>query len=220
MSSSGDICALSICHCGCVLQRGMLCVYVPGSGFVSFANIGPLVLLLQSLVKSTSPTIGYTSDTERDVEVPSAHEREFSFRDLTFPIIISIANYFILAFLSIAVESLLPLFYHMPIPMGGLDLDPIAIGYLMGMYGAGTGLLQFLFFARIVRRYGTRRVFILSLSMFIPIFAMFPAISVVAKAYGVDCWAVWMLVRLMLFLLFFVDTAYGLFLFDSKENTN
>ena len=104
-------------------------------------------LLLQSLVKSTSPTIGYAPDIEHDVEVPSAHEQEFSFNDLlTFPIIISISNYFILAFLSIAVNALLPLFYHMPISMGGLDLDPAAIGYLMGMYGAGTGLFQLLFF--------------------------------------------------------------------------
>jgi MFS family permease len=101
--------------------------------------------------------------------------------------------------------------------MGGLDLDPAAIGYFMGMYGAGTGLFQLLFFARIVRRYGTRRVFILSLSMFMPIFAMFPATSIVAKAYGVDCWAVWVLVRLMLFLLFFVDTAYGLFHLTPKR---
>ena len=177
-------------------------------------------LLLQSLVKSTSPTIGYAPDIEHDVEVPSAHEQEFSFNDLlTFPIIISISNYFILAFLSIAFNALLPLFYHMPISMGGLDLDPAAIGYLMGMYGAGTGLFQLLFFARIVRRYGTRLVFILSLSMFIPIFAMFPATSIVAKAYGVNCWAVWILVGLMLFLLFFVETAYGLFHLTPKRNT-
>jgi MFS family permease len=167
----------------------------------------------------TSPTIGYTSDIERDAEIPSAREQEFSLcRDLlTFPIIISISNYFILAFLSIAVNALLPLFYHMPISMGGLDLDPAAIGYLMGMYGAGTGLFQLLFFARIVRRYGTRRVFILSFSMFIPMFAMFPAISIVAKAYGVDCLAVWVLVGLMILLQFFVDTAYGQFHLTSKK---
>lgn len=166
------------------------------------------------MAKPTSPSTGYASDIERDVEAPSAHEQEISFCDLlTFPVIISIANYVILAFLSIAVNALLPLFFHMPVSMGGLDLDPAVIGYLMGMYGAGTGLFQLLFFARIVRRYGTRCVFILSLSMFIPLFAMFPTVSIIAKAYGVDCWAVWVLVGLMLFLLFFVDTAYGLFHF-------
>jgi MFS family permease len=95
--------------------------------------------------------------------------------------------------------------------MGGLDLDPAVIGYLIGMYGAGTGLFQLLVFARIVRRYGTRCVFILSLSMFIPLFSIFPVISIIAKAYGADHWAVWALVGLMLLLLFFVDTAYGLF---------
>lgn len=99
--------------------------------------------------------------------------------------------------------------------MGGLDLEPAVIGYIMGIYGAGTGLFQLLFFARIVRQYGTRRVFILSLSMFIPLFVLFPAISIVAKAYGVGYWAVWVLVGLMLFLLFFMDTAYGRFLVSS-----
>ena len=97
----------------------------------------------------------YTSDVEPDVHILPALEEEFSFYDLlTFPIMISIANYVTLAFLSIAVSAMLPLFFHMPVSMGGLDLDPAAIGYLMGMYGAGTGLFQLLFFARIVRRYG------------------------------------------------------------------
>ena len=40
---------------------------------------------------------------------------------------------------------------------------------------------------------------------------MFPAISIFSKAYGVDCWPVWMLGMFMHFLLSFVDTAHGLF---------
>lgn len=164
------------------------------------------------MAKPTFPTTSYRSNTECDIEIPGTHEQEFSLCDLlTFSLIISIANYVILAFLSISVNALLPLFYHMPISMGGLDLDPVAIGYLMGIYGAGTGLFQLLFFARIVRHYGTRHVFILSLSMFIPLFAMFPVISIVAKGHGVDYWVVRLLVGLMLFLLCFIDTAYGLF---------
>ncbi|KAF8813404.1 major facilitator superfamily transporter [Phlegmacium glaucopus] len=170
-----------------------------------------LVIVAVFFQEPTSPAPSYTSDIECDVEeaLPT-REQEFSFCDLlTFPVMISIANYVILAFLSISVSALLPLFFHMPIPMGGLDLDPVAIGYIMGTYGAGTGLFQFLFFARIVRQYGTRHVFILSLSMFIPLFAMFPVISIVSKGYGVDYWVVWVLVGLMLFLLFFIDMAYG-----------
>lgn len=127
---------------------------------------------------------------------------------MTFPIIISIANYVALAFLNISVNALLPLFFYMPIEMGGLNLDPVLIGYVMGFYGAGTGSFQILFFAKLVRRFGTRNIFIWSVSAFIPAFMLFPVVSLVAKSWGVN-WGVWVLVFLILFLLFFMDTAYG-----------
>lgn len=92
--------------------------------------------------------------------------------------------------------------------MGGLDLEPVRIGYIMGLYGCGTGLFQMLFFAKIVRAYGTRRVFIWSMMTFIPVFMMFPVISLYAKAFGVGM-PVWILMTTMLTLLFFMDTAYG-----------
>lgn len=134
---------------------------------------------------------------------------EIAFRDLlTFPVVISIANYVTLAFLNISVNALLPLFFHMPIELGGLDLDPATIGYVMGLYGAGTGLFQILFFAKLVRRFGTRRVFIMSMLSFIPVFMIFPIVSLAAKKWAVS-WGVWILVTLILFLLFFMDTAYG-----------
>lgn len=96
----------------------------------------------------------------------------------------------------------------MPIAMGGLDLDPMSIGYIMGLYGAGTGVFQVLFFAKLVRRFGTRRVFIMSMATFVPVFLTFPFISLVAKKWEV-CTGVWLLVGWVLFLLFFMDTAYG-----------
>lgn len=134
---------------------------------------------------------------------------QIAFRDLlTFPVVISIANYVTLAFLNISVNALLPLFFHMPIELGGLDLDPATIGYVMGLYGAGTGAFQIVFFAKLVRRFGTRRVFIMSMISFIPVFMIFPMVSFVAKKWAVS-WGVWVLVTLILFLLFFMDTAYG-----------
>ncbi|EAU85270.2 major facilitator superfamily transporter [Coprinopsis cinerea okayama7 len=127
---------------------------------------------------------------------------------LTFPVVISILNYVVLAFLNISVSALLPLFFHMPIEMGGLDLDPAYIGYVIGIYGAGTGLFQVLFFAPIVRRLGVRRAFVWSVSTFAPVFMTFPVTSLAAKQYGVS-WQVWILVGFLVFLLFFMDTAYG-----------
>lgn len=113
-----------------------------------------------------------------------------------------------LAFLDISVNALLPLFFHMSIDMGGVGLDPANIGYIMGLYGAGTGAFQILFFAKLMKRFGTRRVFVMCIATFVPAFLTFPLISLVAKQWGV-CMGVWLLIGLFLFMRFFIDTAYG-----------
>ncbi|KAF5327120.1 hypothetical protein D9619_004721 [Psilocybe cf. subviscida] len=159
-----------------------------------------------------------SSDTTITPEHPPAHVPLSGL--LTFPIIISIANYVALAFLNISVNALLPLFFHMPIELGGLNLHPVLIGYVMGFYGAGTGSFQIFFFARLVRRYGTRNIFIWSVASFIPAFMLFPLVSLVAKSWGVN-WGVWVLVFLILFLLFFMDTAYGcIFMYVTESAPN
>jgi len=122
----------------------------------------------------------------------------------------SFANYMSLAFLDISINALLPLFFHMPIEMGVVGLDPVSIGYIMGFYGAGTGVFQILFFAKLVRRFGIRRVFIMYIATFVPAFVTFPSINLVAKQCGVRM-EVWLLVTLFLFMRFFMDTAYGTF---------
>jgi MFS family permease len=105
-------------------------------------------------------------------------------------------------------NALLPLFFAMPIAIGGLGLDPPTIGLTMGIYGASCGLFQGLFFSRIVRRFGERRVFMFGVSTFIPMFAMFPVISMFARQYGL-CTPVWILIAVFLSLLSVMDLAYG-----------
>ena len=153
----------------------------------------------------------YTSDDEYSDEIPVRAL-------LTFPVVISIANYMTLAFLDISINALLPLFFHMPIAMGGLGLNPVSIGYIMAFYGAGTGTFQVLFFSRLVRRFGTRWVFIMTMATFVPAFLVFPLISLVAKKWEVST-GVWLLVGCFLFMRFFMDTAYGtlkIFLFYTR----
>ncbi|KAF8875933.1 major facilitator superfamily domain-containing protein [Infundibulicybe gibba] len=54
---------------------------------------------------------------------------------LVYPVIISISNYMALAFLEIMLYALFPLFFTMPIHIGGLGFKPSTIGYIMGVYG-------------------------------------------------------------------------------------
>ena len=157
---------------------------------------------------SPSPSSDYFHEQQQNSALGHEHSVDIPVRALlTFSVIIAITNYMAVAFLNISVNALLPLFFHMPIVMGGLDLDPVSIGYIMGLYGAGTGAFQIFFFAKLVRRFGTRRLFIMSTATFIPTFLTFPFINLVAKKWGV-CTGVWLLVGWLLFMLFFIDTAY------------
>ncbi|TFK27818.1 MFS general substrate transporter [Coprinopsis marcescibilis] len=127
---------------------------------------------------------------------------------LVYPVVISVANYVSLAFLNICVNALLPLFLHMPIEIGGLGMGPPIIGATMAMYGLICGVLQALFFAPAVRYFGTRTIVIIGMFCYIPLFALFPIISFVARTQGVT-WLVWALIGCILLLLAIMDTAYG-----------
>jgi len=127
---------------------------------------------------------------------------------LVWPVIISVANYLALAFLNIMLTALLPLFFAMPVEIGGLGLSPPIIGYLWGGYGAATGIFNVLFFAKILRHYGEKRVFSFGMTTFAPIFILMPITSTCARTWGVGC-LVWSLVVVQLSLMVLTDMSYG-----------
>jgi hypothetical protein len=127
---------------------------------------------------------------------------------LVFPVIISVANYVALAFLNICLNSLIPLFFAMPLEIGGLGFEPATIGYVTGFYGAGVGIFQAFFFAKFVRRFGEKRLFVTGMCMYLPMFALFPIISYLAQQYGVTR-IVWVCISMMLPPLVCMDMAYG-----------
>jgi MFS family permease len=143
-------------------------------------------------------------------QLPSSTAQTRPLRQLlSFPVVISVSNYVLLAFLNISATALLPLFLHMPLTMGGLALEPHQIGYIMGVYGGGTGLIQMVFFARVVRRFGVRSIFVWSTSSFIPMFLIFPVISTITKHQGISA-LVWGLIGVIVACLLVMDTAYGM----------
>ena len=98
----------------------------------------------------------------------------------------------------------------MPLDIGGLNLSPPAIGYIIGLYGTINAILQIFFFAFIVRRLGERNVFVVTMSTFIPIFLIFPVINLVAQRWGQLSIGVWILLVLLLVLFTIMDMAYGM----------
>ncbi|KAJ7090646.1 major facilitator superfamily transporter [Mycena epipterygia] len=143
------------------------------------------------------------------VDVPHVPKGPLPLRELlTFPVLISISNYVTLAFLYITISALLPLFLAMPIEIGGLGLPPAKIGLILSAYSAATALFQVFFCAKLIGRFGSTRVFIAGISTCLPIFALFPIMSIVAQRTGLTP-VIWILVGCVLALGALLDTSFG-----------
>jgi MFS family permease len=127
---------------------------------------------------------------------------------LTYPVVLSVSNYVTLSFMDIMFTSLLPLFMAMPIELGGLGFTPMAIGYVLGTLGVWTGIFSMLFLARLIRKFGERRLFIAGMLAFSIDFIMLPVINIVARRIGVT-WIVWCLLTLSLFLVPIMSMCYS-----------
>ena len=99
----------------------------------------------------------------------------------------------------------------MPLEIGGLDLDPPKIGYIIGFNGIAGAIFQALYFAPIVRYFGERKVFIMAISTLLPIFLSLPVINMAAVILGKQSPVVWLIISVPLVCLAFLDLAYGKF---------
>ncbi|KAI0058970.1 MFS general substrate transporter [Artomyces pyxidatus] len=216
--------------------------FLPCAGAAAYSTtvfiLGTLVLK-ETVTKDTKPLRSPTpssdsADTASLVNIaegaaleheipttPPRHDKPLPLLQLlTRPVVLSISNYAVLALVEIALSALLPLFYSTPIELGGLGLTPAFIGICMGVFGLLNGCLQFLFFARAVHRFGPKRVFVFGMSMFIPIFSMFPLANALARQGGLSL-LVWAVVFMQLVLMVVMDMSYGcVFMYISTASPN
>lgn len=127
---------------------------------------------------------------------------------LTYPVVLSVSNYAALALMDIVFLSLLPLFMAMPIELGGLGFTPMVIGCVLGTLGAWTGISSVLFCARLIHRFGEKRVFIAGMLIFCINSTMLPLINIIARQIGLT-WVVWCLLVFSLSLVPMVDMCYS-----------
>ncbi|KAN0136083.1 MFS general substrate transporter [Lactarius tabidus] len=93
---------------------------------------------------------------------------------LTRPVLISISSYAMLALLTIAADSLIPLVWSTSVELGGLGLNAASIGSWMSVYGCTAGVVQYFFFQRLISRLGPRGVLLISISVCALIYVVFP----------------------------------------------
>lgn len=125
------------------------------------------------------------------------------------PVIISISNFGILCLLEIAFRALQPLFYATPIEHGGLGLSPATIGILMALFGTIDGIFEAFYFAKLVKRWGPKRLYIAGIVSFVPLFGLLPVINSLARRWEYASIALWVVLFIQLPLYIIMDIAFS-----------
>jgi len=144
---------------------------------------------------STYGTANGTSESQRRISNASSSSRAPLMTDnrpsppplrsiLTARVRVAVLNYSTISLLSIMFTFVQPLFLSTPISSGGLGLPPSTIGLILGLTGFWNGLFSAIFFARLHKRLGTKRLFTSGISTFIFLYAAWPIMSVLARHYG------------------------------------
>jgi MFS family permease len=130
---------------------------------------------------------------------------------LTRPVVITIVNYAILAFLDMSSIALIPLIWSTPIEFGGLNLSPASIGLGMSVLGCMGGIFPFAVFPPLAKRFGLRWIFVVSIAVCAVIFALFPLENLTLRHSigGRPTVTTWLLILLQLALVGVHKMAFG-----------
>ena len=93
---------------------------------------------------------------------------------LTRPVVVSVANYGMIALLEMATGTLLPLVWSTSVEFGGLGMSPASIGLWMGGCGFVSCVFLLAAFPPLVRRFGPRLIFITGVILYFPVYSLFP----------------------------------------------
>ena len=159
--------------------------------------------------------LGYGTTT---VEVQSSHSESTTTIPTDKPalfdqgLIMIYLNSAALSFLEMGYAALLPLFYSTSIPLGGLGLDPYKIGIVMGSFGCANAILQARLLGPSIRKFGARRLYILSFPSLFACVTLYPIIKYFAQHFGRVNYLVAVCMIFQLIFRIFISSTYGIYL--------
>ena len=171
----------------------------------------PLINHGESLDYGTTTVQGQSSTTSSPKDKPALFNRG---------LIMIYLNFASLSFLDMGYSALLPLFYSTSIPLGGLGLDPYNIGITLGTFGCVNAMVQARFLGPSIRKFGARKMYILSFPGLFACVTLYPVIRHFAQRFGKvnNLVIVCMMVQLSFQMLIFVS--YGTYLYSRWFQVN
>ena len=124
-------------------------------------------------------------------------------------VLIAVANHGLSAFCDMSVQVLMPLMWSTSVEHGGLGFTPYTIGLTLGTYGVINVLVQTVFLGKLMRRFGPRRVYVISISAFLGSLSCFLLERYFAWHAGRSDWRVWTVIVIHLIIDCTKFGAYG-----------
>jgi hypothetical protein len=146
--------------------------------------------------------------TEAKAEIPSLRQV------ITARVRRALLNYAFLAFTSMAIAGVLPLFLYTPIRLGGLGFSEVQIGKALSGQAVATAVIQLVLFPIVQVRLGTVGTFRAG-AIFYPLAcAMFPLTSYVARqehasSAGADRTQTWIVLSIQISMLCMANLVYS-----------
>ncbi|KAH9169683.1 MFS general substrate transporter [Lactarius sanguifluus] len=141
---------------------------------------------------------------------------------LTRPVMVTVANYCMIALFDMAAGALIPLVWSTSVEFGGLSMSPASIGLWMAVYGSINCVIQFVAFPPLVGRFGPQRVFIASIILFFPVYILLPFENLVLRrsSRGLNL-AAGLLITLQIVTMSFSDMGFSaIFMYISSASPN
>ncbi|KAF8640289.1 hypothetical protein AX16_010184 [Volvariella volvacea WC 439] len=180
-----------------------------------------------ALLSEDTRTISYgassSSSSAHTIDADTKEsEKPLPIRKLLIPrVLVPLTAYLFLSFTDMAAEALRPLMFSTSIQNGGLGFSPYEIGLVMGAWGTFNAFVQIALAAKLMNRFGPKKVFIVSNASLVGTLSVFPLLSYFAKSAGkVDSW-VWAGIGAQLLFMTSTYMAYGcihLFIVNSAPN--
>ncbi|KAG6884987.1 hypothetical protein C0993_006819 [Termitomyces sp. T159_Od127] len=97
------------------------------------------------------------------------------------PVIISLGNFAFLSLIEIAYRSIQPLFLASPTSFGGLGLSAERTDNIVSVCEIINGIVQLMFFMKVHNHLGPKKSYMYGVTSAVPLFLMFPVMSILAK---------------------------------------
>ena len=171
---------------------------------------------IRELLRGEKKRVGSEEDPllTSNAPPPNQLEEPTSLRNLlTRDVIVASASYSFLAVVDISFRTLLPVFLSTPVAVGGLGLDPPAIGTIMSVSGILSGIFTVFLFSPMTDYFGVKRVYLIGAIAAVPCFALFPVMNYLARG-SIECsgrlgLGVWVVVGLQILMRMLNAQCYG-----------